>query len=83
MSATNLTTDRVEHVIVDAIANFGPDADTVNRDATFEILDIDSLDLVELAQIIEDEFGVKLEGSDVAALKTVGDVIDVVVARAT
>jgi acyl carrier protein len=82
MSATS-TTDKVEQVIVDAIARFGPDAAEVTRDATFETLDVDSLDLVELAQIVEDEFGVKLEPSDVAELKTVGDVIDLVVARAS
>jgi acyl carrier protein len=81
MSATS-TAERVEHVITEAIASFGPDADEVTRAATFEVLDVDSLDLVELAQIVEDEFAVKLEPSDVAELKTVGDAIDLVVARA-
>jgi acyl carrier protein len=42
---------------------------------------VDSLDLVELAQIIEDEFGVELQGEDVKDLRTVGEVIDLVVAR--
>jgi acyl carrier protein len=82
MSATT-TTERVEQVITEAIARFGPDADAVTRDATFEVLDVDSLDLVELAQVIEDEFGVKLESSDVAGVKSVGDVVDLVVARAS
>ena len=40
------------------------------------------LDLVEIAQIVEDEFGVELAGDDVKDLKTVGDVIDLVVAKA-
>ena len=40
----------------------------------FEDLDVDSLDLVELAQIVEDEFGVELDGDDVKDVKTVGDV---------
>jgi acyl carrier protein len=80
---TTTTTEQVEQVIVDAVVRFGPDADDVTRDATFEVLDIDSLDLVELAQIVEDEFGVKLQPSDVAELKTVGDAIDLVVARAS
>ena len=83
MSATTITTEKVESVITEAIVSFGPDADAVNRDATFEALDIDSLDLVELAQVIEDEFGVALKGPDVADLKTVGEVIDLVIARAS
>ena len=54
----------------------------ITREATFEELDVDSLDLVELAQIVEDEYGVELKGDDVKDLKTVGDVIELVVARA-
>ncbi len=80
MSAT--TSQQVEERIVEAIASFGPDAEDVTRDATFEALDIDSLDLVELAQIVEDEWGVELKGDDMKGLKTVGDAIDLVVARA-
>ena len=51
--------------------------------STFEDLDVDSLDLVELAQIVEDEFGVELDGDSVKDVKTVGDVIDLVVAKAS
>ena len=40
-------------------------ADEITRDATFEALDVDSLDLVELAQIVEEEYGVELEGEDI------------------
>jgi acyl carrier protein len=47
-----------------------------------ETLDIDSLDLVELAQVVEDEYGVVLKGEDMKDLKTVGDSIDLIVSRA-
>ena len=77
------TQESVESTIVEAIAKLGPDADQVTRDATFEALDIDSLDLVEVAQVIEEEFGVVLKGEDMEQLKTVGDAIDLVVARAS
>ena len=63
--------------------SFGPDQSLITRDATFEQLDIDSLDLVELAQIVEDEYGVELKGDDVKDVKTVGEVIDLVVAKAS
>jgi acyl carrier protein len=80
MSTT--TPEAVEARIVEALASFGPDVDQVTREASFEELDIDSLDLVELAQIVEDEYGVELKGDDMKGLKTVGDAIDLVVARA-
>jgi len=80
--STTTTTERVERVVIDAIRDFAPDADDVTRDSTFEALEVDSLDLVELGQVVEDQFGVKLESADVAELGTVGDVVDLVAARA-
>jgi acyl carrier protein len=74
------TAESVEQVIFDGLNELGAEGE-VARSSTFEELDVDSLDLVELAQIIEDEFGVALQGEDVKDLRTVGDVIDLVVAR--
>ena len=78
-----VTTNRVEQVIFDGLVEVGAERDAVSREATFEKLDVDSLDLVEVSQIVEDEFGVELEGDDVKDLKTVGEVIDLVVARSS
>ncbi len=78
-----VTTEQVQTRVVEALASFGPDEDQITPDATFESLDIDSLDLVELAQIVEDEYGVVLKGEDMKELKTVGDVIDLITARAS
>jgi acyl carrier protein len=77
-----VTNEEVEVRVVDALASFGPDKDQIQRSSTFEELDIDSLDLVELAQIVEDEYGVVLKGEDMKELKTVGDAIDLIVSRA-
>ncbi len=77
-----VTSQQVESRVVEALASFGPDADQIQRDSTFEELDIDSLDLVELAQIVEDEYGVVLKGDDMKELQTVGDAVDLVVSRA-
>jgi acyl carrier protein len=81
--ATAITPEIVEEKVVDAIVNLGPDRDQVTRDATFESLDVDSLDLVELSQVVEEEFGVEVKGEDAQKLKTVGDAIDLVLARAS
>jgi len=77
-----VTPDQVQARVVEAIASFGPDPASITLEASFEELDIDSLDLVELAQIVEEEYGVELKSEDMAEMKTVGDAVDLIVARA-
>ena len=79
---STVTSQQVEVRVIDALASFGPDKSQINRESTFEELDIDSLDLVELAQIVEDEYGVVLKGEDMKELETVGDAIDLIASRA-
>jgi acyl carrier protein len=81
MSAA-VTAEQVETRVIETLATFGPDADQITRDASFESLDIDSLDLVELAQVVEEEYGVALTGDDMKELVTVGDAIDLIVQKA-
>ena len=73
--------ETVEKVVREALPQFGVEPDDITPEATFEDLDVDSLDLAELSQIIEEEFGVALKGEDVAKIKTVGDAVDLVVSR--
>ena len=82
MSATAVTPEAAQRVITDALADVGADRDAITLEATFEALDVDSLDLAEVSQVIEEELGVRIGGKDVAAIKTVGDAVDLVVARA-
>ena len=79
--AETVTPETVEQKVIDAIAEMGPEREEVTRDATFEELDVDSLDLVELTQMVEEEFGVQIKGEDAQQMQTVGDAIDFVVAR--
>jgi acyl carrier protein len=79
--ATTVTPEAVEKTVYEALPQFGVEESDISRDATFEDLDVDSLDLAELSQIIEEEFGVALKGEDVAKIKTVGDAVDLVVSR--
>ena len=78
---TQVTNEAVERTIFDGLKEIGAEGE-ISRNATFEDLDVDSLDVVELAQIVEDEFGVEVGGNAVKDVRTVGDVIDLVVARA-
>ena len=81
MSTTTDTT-QVESTVYKALETFGADPTAIKREASFEELDVDSLDLAELSQIVEDEYGVKFTSSDVENLKTVGDAIDYIIAKA-
>ena len=80
--ATQVSNESVEKTIYDGLVELGTERDDLSREATLESLDVDSLDLVELAQIVEDEYGVELKGDDVKDVKTVGEVIDLGVAKA-
>lgn len=55
---------------------FGVPADEVARDATFEALGLDSLDVVELTLVLEEQLGVKLEDEELEDVRTVGDAVD-------
>ena len=79
---STITTEKVQQVVFDALESFGAEPTNISRDATFESLDVDSLDLAELSQIAEEEFGVPLKGDDVKNIKTVGEAIDLIAARA-
>jgi acyl carrier protein len=49
-------------------------------DTTWEELEVDSLDLVELVQALEDEYGVRIEDEQLKGVKTVGDAVRLVIA---
>jgi len=48
----------------------------ITEDTSFEELEMDSLDIVELAMKIEDEFGVNIEMSE--NIKSVGDLLHII-----
>ncbi|HEX8156495.1 MAG TPA: phosphopantetheine-binding protein [Solirubrobacteraceae bacterium] len=79
--ATKTAPQDIETTVMEALAQFGADPDVLTRDATLEEVDVDSLDLVELTQVIEDKYDIDLENADFKNVKTVGDVIDLVVER--
>jgi acyl carrier protein len=76
------TSTEIEATVFEALETFGADPEAINRDADFETLDVDSLDLAELAQIVDDKYGVTIAAEDMKNIKTVGDVLDLIAARA-
>jgi len=50
-------------------------ADKLLLDTTFEDIDADSLDIVELVMALEEEFDLEISDQEIENIKTVGDVI--------
>lgn len=53
----------------------GVDEGDVTKETTFEDLDADSLDIVELVMALEEEFNLEISDEEVENIKTVGDVV--------
>jgi acyl carrier protein len=78
---STVTRDAVSRKVIETLASFGPAIEDVSPERTLEELDIDSLDIAELAQVVEDEYGVEISGDDAAGVTTVGDTIGLVLAK--
>lgn len=79
--STTATRQEIEQRVFKALEEFGAEPDKITPDAEFEALDVDSLDLVELAQIVEEEYGVQLKGEDMEGVKTVSQAVDLVTSK--
>jgi acyl carrier protein len=79
---TDQTSQTILDGLKDALIELGSDPQHVTSDATFQALDIDSLDLAELAQIIDEQWGVQLNGRDVIQVNTVGELARLIQSRA-
>jgi len=64
------------------VSELGLDEVKVSAEARFEEdLEVDSLGVVELLMALEDEFGVKIPDEEAEEIGTVGEAVDVVVAK--
>lgn len=73
--------DEIEARVTDALASFGVERDAIARDASLDALDVDSLDVVELCEILREEMGVDVEARDFNDVNTYGEVLDIIAAR--
>ncbi|QBI21695.1 acyl carrier protein [Egibacter rhizosphaerae] len=64
--------DKVKEVLVE---KFGVEEGDVSPEATFEDLDLDSLDLVEFALAAEEELGVGISDEEAEQLESVQDTV--------
>lgn len=76
------TKDQIQERMTEALVSFGAPKDQISLDSEWESIDVDSLDMVELAQIVEEDYGVVMKEDDMKDLKTVGDAVNFVTERA-
>jgi len=67
--------ERIRAIVVEQL---GVDEDEVTMDTTFESLNADSLDVVELVMALEEEFGIEIPDEDAEKLTTVKAAVDYV-----
>jgi acyl carrier protein len=70
--------DRFKKCAVDVLS---VEDSQVVTDATFESLDADSLDLVELVMALEEEFDVNVEEEELEGVTTIGAAYDLITSK--
>ncbi len=71
--------EKVREIIADKL---GVDIDDVVEEASLlEDLQADSLDLVDLVMVFEEEFDIKIEDEELEKIKTVKDVVDGIMSK--
>ena len=73
------TQDQVAQRIVEALIEFGADPDQLRPEATLEELEIDSLDLFELGQILNQEYEIEVNPDDFENVVMLGDAQNVLI----
>jgi len=81
--AATVTKEQITERVTEALVELGADRDEIKPEAEFEALELDSLDLVELAQIVEEEWGVEITAKDMETMRTVGQALDLIEQRAS
>ena len=71
--AVTIDVEKVGARIQEALVEFGADPDEMRPEATLEELEIDSLDMFELAQILKQEFQIEVDPDDFEDVKTLGE----------
>jgi acyl carrier protein len=68
--------EKLKTILVD---QFGVPADEVAEEATFEALGLDSLDLVEVTMVVDEELGARIPDEKLGDITTAGDAVDAIV----
>jgi len=70
--------EKIKSIVVDQL---GVDADEVTLETSFEDLNADSLDVVELVMALEEEFDIEIPDEDAEKIRSIGAVIEYIKAK--
>jgi acyl carrier protein len=78
-STQTVTREDIEELIQGLLVEeFDIEPDLIRPDATMEELDLDSLDMVEIGQVVEQKYGVRIKASDAEGVSDFGGVIEMI-----
>ena len=64
--------DKVKSIVAEQLEI---DIDSLTMETTFEEIDADSQDIVELVMALEEEFELEISDQEIENIKTVGDIV--------
>ena len=70
--------EKIKRIVADQL---GVEEDEINEATSFEDLNADSLDIVELIMALEEEFDIEIPDEDAEKLTTVGAAVEYVKAK--
>jgi acyl carrier protein len=70
-------------ILTGALTAIGLDSSEISMEVSLADLDVNSLDLVEIIEIVRDELDIELQGQDVLTCTTVQDVADLITREAS
>jgi len=70
--------EKIKRIVADQL---GVEEDEINEATSFEDLNADSLDIVELIMALEEEFDIEIPDQDAEKLTTVGAAVEYVKAK--
>jgi acyl carrier protein len=81
-STQTVTREEIEGLIRGLLVDeFDIEPDAIRSEATMEELDLDSLDMVEIGQVVEQKYGVRIKASDAEGVSDLGGVIGMIHAK--
>lgn len=78
-STQTVTREEIEGLIRGLLVDeFDIEPDLIKAEATMEELDLDSLDMVEIGQVVEQKYGVRIKAADAEGVSDLGGVIEMI-----
>jgi len=70
-------------VLTGALTAIGLDSSEISMEVSLEDLDVNSLDIVEIIEIVREELDIEIQGQDVLTCATLQDVADLIAREAS